>query len=323
MWFWQLLHIAYFVVFPILLLMAIGFAVQRRLGMDMPTLTRLNFYVVVPGMVYWALVSSELDGKDIATVVGFSLGAMAVWAVVTLVAAKVRRVPADQHRALLMSNIFFNAGNYGLPLQDLAFKTQGLGAAAMSLQVFVMIVQNVTSFTIGVLLAAGEMRQGQWKTNLIQIVKFPPIYALSAGLITIAVRDTAHSETLAHWAQPFWYVIVSARDGFIVVALVTLGAQLANVKRGGVRYPVTLSVVLRLLVAPAIGLGIIKLVGLEGFVAQVLLISTATPTSVNCMLLCLEFDNHPDFVARSVFYSTLLSPITVTLVIFLAHSGAI
>jgi len=58
-------------------------------------------------------------------------------------------------------------------------------------------------------------------------------------------------------------------------------------------------------------------------VAQVLLISTSTPTAVNCMLICMEFDNHPDFVARTVFYSTLLSPFTVTLAILLAHSGAL
>jgi hypothetical protein len=39
------------------------------------------------------------------------------------------------------------------------------------------------------------------------------------------------------------------------------------------------------------------------------------------MLLCLEFDNHPEFAARAVFTSTMASPITVTLVIFVAQSG--
>ena len=39
------------------------------------------------------------------------------------------------------------------------------------------------------------------------------------------------------------------------------------------------------------------------------------------MLMCLEFDNHPDYAAKAVFYSTLLSPITVTLTIFFAQGG--
>ena len=84
-----------------------------------------------------------------------------------------------------------------------------------------------------------------------------------------------------------------------------------------------LSVILRLLIAPAVGLGLIFAFGLRGFMAQVLLISTSSPTAVNCMLLCLEFDNHPDYAAKAVFYSTLLSPITVTGVIYLAQSGVL
>jgi len=63
--------------------------------------------------------------------------------------------------------------------------------------------------------------------------------------------------------------------------------------------------------------------GLTGLMAQVLLISSATPTAVNCMLFCLQFDNHPDYAARAVFYSTLLSPITVTGVIFLAQGNVL
>jgi predicted permease len=55
--------------------------------------------------------------------------------------------------------------------------------------------------------------------------------------------------------------------------------------------------------------------------AQLMLIASSTPTAVNCMLLCLEFDNHPEFAARAVFTSTMASPITVTLVIFVAQSG--
>lgn len=39
----QLGSIFYFIVLPILLLVAGGFLLQRRMGMDMATLTRLNF----------------------------------------------------------------------------------------------------------------------------------------------------------------------------------------------------------------------------------------------------------------------------------------
>jgi predicted permease len=122
---------------------------------------------------------------------------------------------------------------------------------------------------------------------------------------------------------PFWDALLYIKSAFVGVALVTLGAQLASVERGGARYPVSLAVGLRLLGGPLVGIALIYLLGLHGTLAQVLFISTATPTAVNTMLLCAEFDNHPTFVAKSVFYSMLLSPITVTLVIFCARSGSI
>ncbi|MEX0885565.1 MAG: AEC family transporter [Phycisphaeraceae bacterium] len=317
--------IAYLIVLPLLLMMALGFIIQRALGLDMPTLTRLNFYTIVPGMVYFALVDSELEMSQVGVVVGFSLVVMALWSLASLAVAAARGIPHDQRRAMLMTSIYYNAGNYGLPLQELAFRSVNASAQAMSLQVFVMVVQNFTGFTLGILLAAGEVRQGLWKRNLLYIVRFPAIYALAAAVATILIREALgqRAPDVARALAPFWDTVRYTKDGFIILALVTLGAQLANVQRGHNHYPVTTSVILRLLVGPTIGFALIWLLGIGGLTAQVLLISTATPTSVNCLLLCLQFNNHPDFVARSVFYSTILSPITVTLVILLARSGAL
>jgi hypothetical protein len=321
----QLGHIAFFIVLPVLLMIALGFLLQRTLSLDMRTLTRLNFYVVVPAMVYFAVVESAVAPGDVFTVVGFSLLLMIVWGAVAYAVALARGVPSDQRRAMLMTSLFYNAGNYGLPLQELAFRSAGLSSLAMSLQVFVLIVQNITGFTLGVVLAAGRLDQGRWKRNLAHIIRFPPLYALIAAVLTIALRQWLgqRAEFFATALRPAWDVVLYAKSGFVVIALVTVGAQLALVQRTRLRYPVTTSVILRLLVGPAIALGLLKLLGLTGFVAQVLLISTATPTSVTCLLLCLEFNNHPDYVARTVFFTTILSPISVTIVILLAQSGLI
>ncbi len=322
-WLGDLAHVAYFIVLPILLMFGVGFLIQRLLGLDLPTLTRLNFYLVVPAMVYFAVVSASLSLAEIGTMVGLSLALMVVSAALTLTVAKLRGVPANRWRALVMTSIFYNSGNYGLPLQNLAFRDVGRATAAESLQVFVMLTQNFTSFTLGVMLAAGHVRDGQWKRNLLHVARFPPLYALAAALTTIGVRTWLgeHAPTVASALRPFWDTIVYAKNGFVVVALATLGAQLAVIRPGGRDYPVTLSVALRLLAGPLLMFGLLKLFGVEGLVAQVLLISAAVPTSVNCTLLCMQFHNHPDFVARSVFYSTLLSPVTVTLVILLSRGG--
>jgi malate permease and related proteins len=323
--FLDILHIAWFIVLPVMLLVVLGFVIQKRLGLDMPTLVRLNFYVVVPGMIYFAVVDSALSAGDVAVVVGFTLLAMCVWAGLTYTVARLRGVPVDQRRAMLMTSLFYNSGNIGLPVQELAFRATPFGGtAAMGIQVYVLVVQNIASFTLGIVLAAGNLSGGRWRKNLAPIARFPPIYALIAALLTVYVRRSLGDRAggVAQSLQPFWETVVLAKSGFIVVALITLGAQLAVVERGDGKGPVAISVLLRLIAGPLVGFTLLKLLGLTGPVAQVLLISTSMPTAVTCLLLCMEFDNHPSYVARTVFYSTLLSPITVTLTILLAQSGA-
>ena len=324
----QLWAILFQIVLPILLLAGIGWMLQRFGGLDMRTMTRLNFYFIVPVLIYVKLVTSPVAGADVGKVVGFCVCMLAALAGVTYLVAAIRGVPGDQRRAMLMTTMFYNSGNYGLPLQELAARPMGEAFAgkAGSWQVFVILTQNFSNFTIGVLMAAGGKGAGQMKRSLKAIGKFPPVYALLAALVTVGVlRLLGHGpvdpdpEKVAAPLRPFWQALIYIKDAFFALALVTLGAQMGTMRGNHTKYPVKLSVMLRLLVGPMLGFGIIYLLGLEGFIARVLLISTAMPTAVNCMLLCLQFDNHPDFAARSVFYSTLLSPITVTMTIFFAQ----
>ena len=77
------------------------------------------------------------------------------------------------------------------------------------------------------------------------------------------------------------------------------------------------SLLLRLCLGPLLGFLVVRVLGIHGALAQSLIVSTSFPTAVNVALLSMEFDNEPDFAAAVVFYSTLLSAITVSLVIFL------
>ena len=69
---------------------------------------------------------------------------------------------------------------------------------------------------------------------------------------------------------------------------------------------------------PAVALILIYTLGIDGVIAQSLLIASAFPTSRNTATLALEYDVEPELHAQIVLYSTLLSSITVTFVIFLA-----
>lgn len=319
----QLGSIFYFVVCPMLFLIAIGYVIQRRAGLDPQTLSRINFNFCVPGIIFYSVVGSNIRLGDAAQGFLITVAMVVSMCALTKVIAKFSRVPADQHHAMMMSTMFYNAGNYGLPLQDLAFRGAGLSAEARAAEVFVMIGQNLTTFTLGILLASSGKANRTFKDFVRDVLRFPPLYALSAGLITVLIRHLLGEDApaVAKALRPFWEALTFVKDAFIGLALLTLGAQLALVKREEQPYPVGLSVVLRLTVGPLLGLAMVYLFGLKGFLAQVMWISSGLPSAVNSMLLCMEFENHPGFLARSVFYATLASPLTLTVVIFLAQGN--
>ncbi len=109
-------------------------------------------------------------------------------------------------------------------------------------------------------------------------------------------------------------------NALIAIALLTLGAQIAHIRVSFAYLPLYLSMFFRLLMGPAIALAGLWLAGVDGIVAQALLISTAMPTSVNSSIIAQEYNNEPEFAAQTVIGSTLLSSFTLTIVIYIALS---
>jgi predicted permease len=78
---------------------------------------------------------------------------------------------------------------------------------------------------------------------------------------------------------------------------------------------VAAAVLVSLVLTPLVALGIAHLVGLQGAAFRAGVLQTSMPTAVITTILAVEFDVLPDFVTSVVFLSTLLSPLTVTLMI--------
>lgn len=74
----------------------------------------------------------------------------------------------------------------------------------------------------------------------------------------------------------------------------------------------------RLVLGPAIALRLILMMGIDGVVAQSLFIASSFPTSRNSSTLAFEYDVNADLAAQTVLFSTILSSLTVTFVIYLS-----
>ncbi|MCC7494561.1 MAG: AEC family transporter [Fimbriimonadaceae bacterium] len=302
----HLSHIFGTCIFPLLALIGLGCGLQRRMGLEMRTLSRLNIYVFVPALAISALAKANLPVGDLLRVVGFVLGIQALLYALGQGWSRLRGYPRSLATAFTIALIFYNSGNYGYALAVLLY---GQDSPAVGLQAIVLAVQNVTCFSLGQVLIRGP-RIGV-RSALGEYFRLPLPYAIVAGLVL--------QRTGWRPPEPVWNTIQVAAGGLVPIALVTLGAQLGLTRLDRRLKTVLVACAMRLLVAPLLALLLLLLLGWQGLLAQHLFLSTCVPTAVNTTILAVEFDNEPDFAAQVVTVSTLLSAVSVTACIYLSQ----
>lgn len=296
-------------VVPIFLLILLGYTVGRKFGLNMYALSKLNIFVFVPIFVFVNLYSAEIP-SGMSRVLAFVIALMAVNFALATLAGRVLQYDMPLRNALRNSTMFYNSGNIGIPLITLVFQESSYLELALTVQILVLVVQNVSTYTVG-FFNAGRANM-RWQTSVRGILRMPTIYAIPAAFI---LRDMPFDLM----ATPVWPALSYVRDGLIAVALLTLGIQLSRTKFDLTDGAVYLSAALRLLGAPAAALLLIHLFGFDDVIAKTLFISSAVPTAVNTVLVAIEYRNRPDFASQAVMTSTLASTITLSVVIFVSE----
>ncbi|ARA99574.1 AEC family transporter [Geobacillus thermodenitrificans] len=294
------------VMVPMLLIVGVGALLHRLFHFDMNTLSKLNMYVLLPVVAFINVYDSELSGKVLAAIFGFLLLQSSGLIVLSMMMAKLFKL--ERSRAAVFQNtiVLNNSGNFGIPVSQLVFHQQPLGAA---IQIVVTIFQNFLTNTYGVYqFVSGNGKKGKWVAEL---WKNPVLHALLLGVVCRWLHVPVPSF--------LWTPLQRIADAFLAIALFTLGAQIAYARFTALPPLLYASVFGRLLFSPLLAAAFIFLLGIEGVTAQALLIASSYPCSRNTALYALEYDCHPDYAAQAVLLSTLLSAITVTGVVYVAR----
>lgn len=299
----EMLYILQTVLLPIFIMIILGFVLHKKFTLDLNTLAKLNIYVFVPGFIFVKFYKTKFELSLLFYIVVFFIIYMLVLYILGRVIAKLRKGDKGEATTLTNSILFFNSGNYGVPVNDLVFKGDPL---AMSVQVIVLSLQNIFTFSYGIF-AIQSVQIGKLKA-LVGYFKMPVLYALLLAIIL----NYNHVPIPKFIWTPANYVA----DAMIAIALLLLGAQIANIKFSLKLSASYIYILIRLVIGPLIGLVIIKFMGIEGIIAQTLFIASAMPTSVNSSVIAQEYDNNPELAAELVFLSTLFSAITVVVVIY-------
>ncbi|BBH21687.1 transporter [Paenibacillus baekrokdamisoli] len=300
-------------VLPLSVMIAIGITLQRAFSLDIKTLSKLNFYLFSPAVIFRLLYTTELSLQIVGKVLLFFVLFMALLFGAVEAVIRIRRYKAGMKATMRNSVLFYNSANYGIPLNQLAFAANPF---TLSVQLIIMVMQSLLPNTYGIYSVNAHQSSG--KEVLRKIATQPVIYAIPLALLLRGF----HLPLPVFLATPVDYVA----NAFFGTALITLGVQLGSMSwsvRSFMLTDVALSTGLRLIAGPLLAAfvvwGIDLAMGMDSMMAKALIVSSAVPTSLSSVLLAVEFDNEPEFASQTVLISTILSMITVTVVIYFLH----
>ncbi|MDF2651967.1 MAG: Auxin Efflux Carrier [Paenibacillus sp.] len=290
-------------IVPISIMIAIGAAMYRAFHIDIKTLSKLNFYVFSPALVFVKLYESEMNLHILMQVLLFFVLFFSLLFASIEVIIRLKKMQRGMRIAMRNSVIFYNSANYALPLNQTVF---GGNAYTLSIQIVIMIMQTLIPNTYGIYTL--NAHKSTWKATMKTILSLPVIYAIPIALLLryfhLPVPGSIHI--------PLQYI----SNAFMATALLTLGVQLGGMKWEFHFSNVLVSNILRLAAGPLLGFFVVWLLGIEGITAKALILSCAVPTSLSSVLLAIEYENEPEFSSQAVFTSTLFSMFTIPVVIF-------
>jgi malate permease and related proteins len=293
----ELLTLFFNNLFPILLAAGIGFALAKFLKINPRPLSQVIFYVFSPILVFKLITGSQLSNSDILRTLLFALVLMICVGAITWVIGGILKLDRRTLAAVLITSMFMNAGNYGLPLTNFAF-----GEAALAFASVFFVINAMFTNTVGIVIASSGTNS---VLNAIKgLIKFPAIYALGLGIIFLQFN----------WKLPSGLdrTVSLLSDAAIPCMLVLLGMQLVNIRLNGRTAPLMLTSSMRLLIAPVLAIALTRLFHMSGPSYQAVVLEAAMPVAVLTTILATEFDAEPSFVTAAVLITTLLSPFTLT-----------
>lgn len=301
----QFLFLFWDVVLPILLIAACGFALERKRPLAMSTLTALQVNVFMPAFMVARVAKSDLTWEQMGWVIGAMVCATLLVGAPVWVCLRRRRMALGSAAVLVLASAVFNSGNFGIPLAERAY-----GPAGGAVQALVLLVSNITMWLGGYLLLASA--NGGIRQALAEYARTPLFASLGLAL---ALKGGNW-----HLPGPVQYSLDSIAGGLVPVALMTLGAQLSS----RVRWPhwrrVGPVLFLKLLGMPLAMGAVVGALGLWPWPGAMLVVASAAPSAVNTFILALELDADSELAAECVFWTTVLSAITVTLVLAVVQS---
>ena len=298
----QLLSIFVNVLTPVFAIIAIGYIAGPRLGVDGRSLSKIAYYILAPSFTF-NLFSNAAIGLSLAARMALFIVVVTTGCVLAaMLSARLMGHRGNMVAAFILLAAFGNAGNFGLPVAQFKLGEEGLLPASVY-----FLVLNAYGFIVGVMAAAWD--RGGAKAAVWSTLKTPAIVAVIPAALVNSMD----------WSLPLFVArpVSLLAAALIPIMLLTLGIQLAGVRRPRLTADVAAAGFVRLIVGPVLAVALAGFFGLSGLPRDAGIIQASMPSAVFCALIAMEYDLMPEFITTTVLFSTLASGLTLTVVLAL------
>ena len=298
----DLLSIFFENLLPIFLAAAAGYVLAWKSDLEARHVSKVLFFIFSPALVFTLIQRYITPDIPLLKMTLVTIATMLLVALLVFLIARAFGYSREMTMAMVLPAMLLNTGNMGIPVTLFVFGEEGLAYGTV-----VTIITVIMSYSAGVIVAS--LGKADIKTSLLSLVKLPMLYGV---ILAVIMYFTGWSLPL-----PVGRAVDLMADAAIPTMLVLLGMQLQKANlRENIR-ALFISTSARLVAGPLIMLGLSSLIGMTGLVQQVSILQAGMPGAVTATVLATEYDTNPEFVTAAITIATVLSPLTLTPLIWL------
>lgn len=259
-----------------------------------------------------ALILASVMGKDLefeaSEVLTLSLVAVVNYVILIGMAClipKIWHVNLSRQGLARFMLAFGNVSFIGYPVCDAVFGPKAVFCASV-----LNIPFNLLIFTIGVSFINGGKARSAFSPKLV----FSPCVVASLIAVVIALMGISVPAPVGQWFHLLG-------DLTTPCALLIIGSSLSHIPVRdmlGNRFAYAISL-LRLIVLPLVVGVVLRLMGVDRFVANVAVVLSAMPIATNGIMMCLQYGKDERVMTQGLFLSTLFSVVTIPLIAYLTQ----
>ncbi|MDC0940375.1 AEC family transporter [Candidatus Pelagibacter sp.] len=285
------------VLFPVFFIVGIGYFLgKKNPNFDTSFITTYAGNFGTPALVIFALTAGGVTFEVFKEFFFYALILLSAFGIIGLIFLIVMK--KDYIREL-PTFILPNTGNMGIPICLFAYGEMGMGIAAAISSLVVLL-----HFTLNIFLAK---RAFDFQT----IFKSPAFYAIIITVLFLYIEQPV--------PQFVMNTVMLLAYGMIVMILMSLGVALTQMKVFSFKDAVITSTG-RVILGPIIGFILIKIFGLTGVSAGVILIQSSMPSAILCYLVASMYSPKiiVDNISSTIVVSTIMSLVTIPITLFFA-----